>query len=83
MKLKEYIEMLQDYQKNNPQLADIEVVITQQGYYADGGFADIYDEPEFETKTYNNVEYSAYNYQTKTTKVTKQFIVLGHSSQNY
>lgn len=83
MTLKEYIKALQKYQKNNPHLSDTEVAFTQNGYYASGEFADIYEEPELEIKSYFNVERNAYNYDTKTTKVTKQFIVLGNSSQNY
>ena len=83
MKLKDYIEMLQKFLVDNEHLSETEVCITQEGYYADGMFADIYEEPEPEVKSYFNVERNAYNYDTKTTKVTKQFIVLGHSSQNY
>jgi len=83
MKLKDYIEMLQKFLADNEHLSETEVCITQEGYYADGMFADIYEEPELEVKSYFNVERNAYNYDTKTTKVFKQFIVLGHSSQNY
>lgn len=50
MILKEYIKTLQEYQKNNPHLSDTEVVFTQDGYYASGPFADIYEEPELEIK---------------------------------
>ena len=83
MKLKDYIEMPQKFLIDNEHLSETEVCITQDGYYSDGIFADIYEEPELEVKSYFSVERNAYNYDTKTTKVTKQYIVLGHSSQNY
>ena len=61
MKLKDYIEMLQKFLVDNEHLSDTEVCITQDGYYADGMFADIYEEPELEVKSYFNVERNAYN----------------------
>jgi hypothetical protein len=82
MKLKQYIEILQKFNDDNPHLSEVEVCITQDGYYAQGEFADIYDEPKFKVKSSFNVEYNPYNYNTKTTKVTKQFVILGNSTQN-
>lgn len=45
MLLSEYIKVLQDFAANNP---DLEVAITQEGYYAEGKLADLWETPEFE-----------------------------------
>ena len=83
MKLKDYVEMVTKFKDNNPHLSEVEVCITQDGYYAQGEFADIYDKPGVEAKSYFNVIYNSYGDETKTTRVTKEFVVLGNSSQNY
>ena len=46
MLLSEYIKRLQEFAAKNP---DLEVAITQEGYYASGKFADLYETPEIET----------------------------------
>jgi hypothetical protein len=51
MKLKEYIEMLQKFNDDNPHLSKAEVCITHHAYYPQGEFEDIYDEPEYEVKS--------------------------------
>ena len=53
MKLKDYIEMLQKFLVDNEHLSETEVCITQDGYYADGMFADTFDLPEVLNKPRN------------------------------
>ena len=48
MKLSKYIEMLQTYLEINPE-TDIEVIMSQSGYYSEGEFADLFDIPEVYT----------------------------------
>lgn len=71
MKLSEYIKLLQELE---PTHGDLEVAFTQEGYYAEGKFADLYEEPEAKSFLIKNL--------VKET-VKKDFLVLGHSSQHY
>ena len=83
MKLSEYIKMLQEYSKT---VEDIEVCMTQHGYYADGEFADLYDIPEIKTiivKEANLKFIRGIGWTTISPEIKQQFIVLGDSYQNY
>ena len=71
MKLSEYIVMLQEFALNNP---DLEVCMTEAGYYADSPFADLYDKPEIKECDVST------EYKVRT---MQPFIVLGHSYQSY
>jgi len=56
MTLNEYITILQDFSRNN-NCGHLPVAITQEGYYAQGKFADLFDEPEIKNiKDYVFVE---------------------------
>lgn len=93
MKLQEYINVLQSWLDQNPEAASMEVVMTQEGYYSEDVFADLYDEPEIETiKTKKRDEsgkavYSNVNFYGRETKVpvmeAQKFVVLGNSYQSY
>lgn len=72
MKLEDYIEMLQ---RKLLVVGNVEVVMTQAGYYADGAFADLYQDPELEQVTVK------YRWDGPDEKET--FLVLGHSYQSY
>ena len=83
MKLSEYINMLQEYSKTAD---DLEVCITENGYYSDGPFADLYDLPEVETivtKAANRVFKEGVGWTTLEPEYVNTFIVLGNSTQNY
>lgn len=79
MKLSLYIEMLQRKLVEYPQ--DPEVAITQGGYYAEGCFADIYDQP---TVKVINLDTSRWEDGVLVKTVdSKEFLVLGNSYQSY
>ena len=81
MKLSEYIEVLK--QKLVELGVDPDVCMTEGGYYADGPFADLYDEPQIEEIKikggYGWVDGSYVRVETE----KKTFLVLGHSYQSY
>lgn len=93
MKLQEYINVLQSWLEQNPEAADMEVVMTQEGYYSDGDFADLYDEPEIEGISIHKTDESGkFMYETvrfytrevnMPVKEIRKYVVLGHSHQNY
>lgn len=82
MKLSEYIEVLK--QALSDLGVDPEVAMTQSGYYADGVFAELYDEPQIEELQVN----SSYawvdgKYVKKEEPDNRAFLVLGNSHQSY
>lgn len=88
MKISEYIHMLQEFSKT---CDDLQVVITQSGYYADGDVADLYSIPEvkevvFRDATYKYVDIPGVRGRTRvlvTPASKERTIVLGHSHQSY
>lgn len=73
MKLSEYIEILQRKLAEMPQ--DPEVAMTQAGYYSDGAFADLYEDPEIE-EVKTRIRWDGPDEKAN-------FLVLGHSYQSY
>lgn len=80
MKLSEYIEVLK--QKLVELGVDPDVCMTEGGYYANGPFADLYDDPQIE-----EIKISGYGWvggaYTQIEPEMKSFLVLGHSYQSY
>jgi hypothetical protein len=81
MTLSEYIKVLQALE---PDHGDTHVCMTQGGYYADGKFADLYDMPEIETIEFYYEEIIDGDWwKRKRIPYKQEYLVLGHSSQNY
>lgn len=82
MKLSEYIEVLKE--KLVELGVDPQVVMTQGGYYAEGVFADLYDEPELRTIELGcEFKWGKDGKSYYTEPKPQEFIVLGHSYQSY
>lgn len=82
MKLSEYIEVLKG--KLEELGVDPEVVMTQKGYYSDGIFADLYEEPEMRrVQISDGYGWAKGSYVKIEEPVKKDFLVLGHSYQSY
>jgi hypothetical protein len=71
VKLEDYITMLQ---RKLIVLGNVEVAMTQGGYYADGPLADLYDDPQLE---------DVKMWEWKTPERVETYLVLGHSYQSY
>ncbi|WKV20469.1 hypothetical protein 16Q_076 [Pseudomonas phage 16Q] len=81
MKLSEYIEMLQHKLAELPQ--DPDVAFTQAGYYSDGAFAYLYDEPQIEEIQINESYGWVNGRYVQQAPILQDFLVLGHSYQSY
>lgn len=77
MKLSEYIEVLK--QRLEELGVDPEVAMTQGGYYSDGVFADLYDEPQIEEIQINDGYGWVDGKYVRQEPIMKDFLVLGHS----
>lgn len=81
--------MLQEFLQKHGE--DLEVCMTEGGYYSSGPFADLYEEPEIQeiTFTYEELKpgfdkpfsWNKADYIKK--RKTQTYIVLGNSYQNY
>lgn len=71
MMLSDYIEILKGRLE---ELGDIEVAMTQRGYYADGPLADLHSMPVIEEVTLNRY---------RDDQSTKEYLILGDSYQSY
>lgn len=80
MMLKDYIEMLQRKFDN---YGNVEVAITEEGYYSAGRFAEVYDEAELSQINMAGGYRFVNGNPVKVPDNFKNFLVLGHSSQNY
>lgn len=81
MKLSEYIEVLK--QKLVDLGIDPEVCMTEGGYYANGPFADLYDEPQLEDINVNDGYGWVDGRYVRVEPDVKSLLVLGHSYQSY
>lgn len=81
MTLSEYIKVLQELEADH---GNLQVVMTQSGYYADGGFADLFDSPEVK-KIHSYYEEIIDGDWSKRKKIPtcNDYVVLGHSNQSY
>jgi hypothetical protein len=80
MHLSQYIEMLNKVLEEH---GDHEVAITQEGYYSDGLFADLYLPAELEEIDVGRKHVWVDGVSHQTPSDRRKFIVLGHSYQNY
>ena len=88
MKLSEYIKMLQEFSHT---CNDLTVVMTQNGYYADGDIADLYSVPEVKEVTIKEAHYKWISEPGKQARTSvlispahkERVIVLGNSQQSY
>lgn len=81
MKLSEYIEVLKE--KLAELGVDPQVVMTQGGYYSDGVFADLYEEPQIEEIQINESHGWVNGKYVQQAPILQEFLVLGHSYQSY
>lgn len=86
MLLKDYVKLLESYVS---EYGDVEVAITQEGYYSDDPLAELYTRPLLQ-----NIKHRAhYHYVTDSEgalvwkvnkpETNKEYFVIGHSEQNY
>lgn len=80
MKLEDYIEVLQ---KKLKEVGNVDVAMTQSGYYADGRLADLYDDPAIEEIELGSCYVWEDGVSRKMPSEKKNFLVLGHSYQSY
>lgn len=80
MKLEDYIGMLQ---RKLEEVGNLEVAMTQGGYYADGKFADMYDDPKVESIELGRQIHWVDGKAVYGESNVQKFIVLGHSYQSY
>lgn len=80
MKLEDYIAVLQ---RKLEEVGNVDVAMTQGGYYADGRFADLYDEPQIEVIDLGSRYIWVDGVSHIAPKNEKTFLVLGHSYQSY
>lgn len=80
MRLDAYIAMLQ---RKLEEVGNLEVAMTQGGYYAEGIFADLYEEAGTEwIELGRDIKWKdGVSYYTPSNK--QEFLVLGHSYQSY
>lgn len=80
MKLEDYINILQGRLEL---VGNVDVAITESGYYSEGKFADLYEIPEMKSIQINN-EYKWVDGDYKRVDpIYQDFLVLGHSHQSY
>ena len=93
MNLKEYIAMLEAYAEAHPEHLEMEVIFQQDGYYADGDFAELYAPPDVVTLSepkrdstgkyvYEEVTFIGKPVKRKAME-TKEYLSLGFSYQSY
>lgn len=81
MTLSDYIKVLQSLE---PLHGDKPVAMTQSGYYSEGNFADLFDEPSVEkVKSYYEEIIAGDWTKRKRIPTEETFVVLGHSHQSY
>lgn len=80
MKLSAYIETLQ---QKLADLGDVEVAITQSGYYAEGQFADFYEIPKLQHLCIAGGWRWVDGKQVHVPEAYQDFLILGHSHQSY
>lgn len=81
MTLSEYIKVLQEVEEQH---GNLQVVMTQSGYYSEGSFADLFDYPEVQTiKSYYEEVIDGDWSKRKRIPTNNEYVVLGHSHQSY